>query len=90
MTKQDLVVRLAEVCGLSKAQADVVVNEVVKGVTDALVRGEEVSLPGLGKLAVKERAARTGTNPATREKIEIKASKTVAFKVAKNLKEALN
>lgn len=56
----------------------------------ALISGKELSLPGIGKLTVTERSARTGRNPKTGETIEIAASKSAKFAVTRSLKEALN
>ncbi len=56
---------------------------------DALTRGDELTLPGIGKMTVKDRPARTGRNPATGESIEIPAKRTVRLVAAKALKDAL-
>ena len=56
----------------------------------ALFEGDEVPLPGLGKLVVVQRAARTGRNPRTGAEVKIDASKVVKFKLGKALKESLN
>ena len=58
-------------------------------VSKHLKRGDRVRIVGLGILQVRKRAARTGRNPATGEPIQIKASKKVAFRAAKELKEAV-
>lgn len=59
-------------------------------ITDTLTAGDFVEIQGIGRLVPKDRAARTGRNPATGEAIEIAASKTVAFRLSKTLKDALN
>lgn len=74
---------------LNKTTSKVVMNAVIDMIADALKGGDKVELPGLGKLEVKERAARNGRNPATGESIAIAASKTVKFNVAKAVKDAL-
>ena len=56
---------------------------------DHLKRGDRLRINGLGILEVKSRAARTGRNPATGEVIQIKASKKIAFRAAKELKDAV-
>jgi len=57
--------------------------------TKHLKKGERIRIAGLGILQVRKRAARMGRNPATGEQIKIKASKKVAFRAAKDLKEAI-
>jgi DNA-binding protein HU-beta len=72
---------------LSKKQAHGLLADVVTAVTAHLKKGARIRMSGLGTLEVKKRAARMGRNPATGEPIQIKASKKVAFRVAKELKE---
>ena len=88
MSKKDLADKAAEVTGLSKKQASETVNAVFDAIIETLKDGGEVSVSGFGKFEVAERAARQGVNPATGEKIEIAASKSVKFKAAKALKDA--
>ena len=90
MNKTELVAAVAAKAELSKKQAEAAVAAVLGAVTDALADGEKVSLVGFGTFEVKERAARTGLNPRTKEKIEIAASKAPAFKAGKALKDAVN
>ena len=78
-----------EATGLTKDQINTVAKATVAGIASALKGSEEVSLAGFGKFQVVERAERMGRNPATGEAIKIKASKKVAFRVAKDLKEAV-
>ena len=75
---------------LTKAQAKALVDGVFKAVTEAAVKGEEVSIQGFGKFKVHAKPARTGRNPATGSTIQIAASKKVAFQPAKQLKDAVN
>lgn len=75
---------------LTKAQAKTLIDGVFKSLTEAAVRGEEVSIPGFGKFKVQAKPARTGRNPATGAAMEIAASKKVAFQAAKQLKDAVN
>lgn len=89
MNKTDLVSHVANNTDLSKKDAQVVVDAVISGISSALAKGEKVSLPGFGSFEVRTRAARQGINPATREPMEIKASKSVGFKAGKQLKESL-
>ena len=64
-------------------------EELVGMITKHLKKGERVKIVGLGILQVRNRAARTGRNPATGEAIQIKASKKIAFRASKDLKEAI-
>jgi DNA-binding protein HU-beta len=81
--------QLAEAHALPKKQAHGLLADFVAAVTRHLQQGDRLRLGGLGTLEVKARAARTGRNPATGETIQIKASKKVAFRAAKELKEAI-
>ena len=89
MNKTDLVAAVAAKAELSKKDADAAVTAVFDAITGALADGDKVSLVGFGTFDVKARAARTGLNPRTKEKIEIPASKAPAFKAGKALKDAV-
>lgn len=80
---------LAEKHEMSKKQAGAVLEDLVTMVTKHLKKGDKVRITGLGILQVRKRPARMGRNPATGEAIKIKASKKVAFRAAKELKEAV-
>jgi len=84
-----LAASLAENHEMPKKQAEAVLNDLVELVTKHLKKGDRIRLVGLGVLQVRKRAARMGRNPATGEPIQIKASKKVAFRAAKELKEAV-
>ena len=86
---KQLAANLAESHEMPKKQSEAMLNELVTMVTKHLKKGEKVRLTGLGILQVKKRAARMGRNPATGEAIKIKASKKLAFRAAKELKEAV-
>lgn len=90
MNKSDLIAKIANDAGLTKTQATAAMQAVEVGITEALTNGETVQLVGFGTFSVKEKAERTGRNPKTGESIQIPAKKTVAFKVGKALKEAVN
>jgi DNA-binding protein HU-beta len=90
MNKTDLIDAIAESADISKAAAGRALDGFVDAVTDALKKGDQVSLVGFGSFTVRERAARTGRNPQTGATIEIKASKSPAFKAGKALKDAVN
>lgn len=90
MTKADLVNAMAEKAGLSKADAEKALKAFCDSVTDALKAGEKLSLVGFGTFSVSKRAARTGQNPQTGQKINIPAANTPKFKAGKALKDAVN
>lgn len=90
MKKNELVEKVAEGASLTKADAERAINALVNAVSEALVDGDKVTLKGLGTFEVRERKARTGINPRTRETIEIAASKVPAFKASSTLKDAVN
>ena len=89
MNKTELIAQVAEKTGLSKKDSELAVNASLETITETLIRGEKVQLVGFGSFEVKERAARTGTNPATGAAIEIPASKAPVFKAGKALKESI-
>ena len=81
--------QLAEGHQLPKKLAQDLLSGLVDGVTRHLKQGDRVRISGLGTLEVRKREARTGRNPATGEMMQIAASKKVAFRAAKELKEAV-
>jgi DNA-binding protein HU-beta len=88
-TLKHLAATLAENHELSKKAAEGILTDLVGLVVKHLKKGDRVRIGGLGILQVRKRAARMGRNPATGEAIKIKASKKVAFRAAKELKEAV-
>ena len=74
---------------MPKKKAEEILGDLVGLVTKHLKKGDRIRLAGLGILVVRKRAARMGRNPATGQPIQIKASKKVAFRAAKELKEAV-
>ena len=89
MNKTELIAAMAETSGLSKKDCDAALAAFITTVETALKSGEKVQLIGFGSFEVKERAARTGRNPRTKETVEIPASKAPAFKAGKALKDAI-
>jgi DNA-binding protein HU-beta len=89
VTLKHLAAALSESHGLPKKQAEAVLGDLVVLTTKHLKKGDKIRLSGLGILQVRKRAARMGRNPATGEAIKIKASKKIAFRAAKELKEAV-
>ncbi len=89
MNKAELVAAVAEKAGLSKKDSEKAVNAAFETITETLVAGEKVQLVGFGAFEVKERGARVGRNPQTKEEITIPASRVASFKVGKALKDAV-
>ena len=89
VTMKHLAANLAENHEMSKKQTEAVLGDLVSLVTKHLKKGDRIRIGGLGILQVRKRPARMGRNPATGEAIKIKASKKVAFRAAKDLKEAV-
>ncbi len=90
MNKNDLVSDISSTSGISKGDADKVVDAWCSAITDALSQGEEVRLTGFGRFSVANRSARVGRNPRTGEPINIAASRQPKFKAGKQLKDAVN
>ena len=87
MNKSELINAVAEKAELSKKDSEAAVTATLDAITAALAEGEEVRLVGFGTFEVKKREARIGRNPATKEEIQIPATKVPAFKPGKLLKE---
>ena len=89
VTLRHLAMALADSNDLKKAQVNAMLMDMVGEIAKHLKKGRRIRLNGLGILQVRKRPARMGRNPATGEAIKIKASKKVAFRAAKDLKEAV-
>ncbi|MDD3164745.1 MAG: HU family DNA-binding protein [Oscillospiraceae bacterium] len=89
MNKTELIAAAAEKSGLSKKDTEKALGAVLESITDALVAGDKVQMVGFGVFEVKERSARTGRNPKTKEVIQIPASKSPIFKAGKALKDTV-
>ena len=89
MNKTELIAAMAETSGLSKKDCDAALAAFITTVETALKYGEKVQLIGFGSFEVKERAARTGRNPRTKEIVEISASKAPVFKAGQAFKDAI-
>ena len=83
MTKTELINAVAEKAELTKKDADKAVSAVIDTITESLAKGEKIQLVGFGTFEVRERAAKEGINPATKEKMNIPAKKVPAFKAGK-------
>jgi DNA-binding protein HU-beta len=90
MNRSELAQQVATRSGVDNSQAKAAVDAVFETITDELSSGNEVAVSGFGKFSVADRAARQGVNPATGEKIQIKASKAAKFSPASGLKNTLN
>ena len=90
MNKTELIEAIAKETGLKKKDAEAAVGAFIGAIEDALAKGEKVQLVGFGTFEVRERAARTGINPRTKQTIEIAASKNPVFKAGKALKDSLS
>jgi DNA-binding protein HU-beta len=89
VTLRHLAVAIAEDHELPKKAAEGFLGDTVALIVKHLKKGDRIRIVGLGVLQVRKRAARLGRNPATGEQIKIKASKKVAFRASKELKEAI-
>ena len=89
MNKNELIASVAEKAEISNKDADAAVKAVTEVITEALAQGDKISLVGFGTFSVRERAARSGINPLTKEKREIAAAKVPAFKAGSVLKDAV-
>ena len=90
MTKDELVNKIAEDAGISKVEAKAALEAFTSQVSNAMAKGDKVSLVGFGTFSTSDRAARTGRNPQTGAEMQIEASTAVKFKAGKALKEAIN
>lgn len=89
MNKTDLVNVVAEKAGISKKSAEQTIGVVFEAITEGLVKEGKVQLVGFGTFEVKQRSARMGRNPKTKEPIQIPASKAPVFKPGKALKDSV-
>ncbi|MCC8047533.1 MAG: HU family DNA-binding protein [Oscillospiraceae bacterium] len=89
MNKSELVSTVADRTGLTKKDTERTLNAIFDTITESLQAGEKVQLVGFGVFDIKERAARVGRNPRTKQEIEIAASRAPTFKAGKALKDAV-
>ena len=89
MKKTELIAAVAEKTGLTKKDAERIVNATFETVTESLKKGDKVSISGFGIFEVKTREARIGRNPRTKEEIKIPATKLPTFKASKTLKDVV-
>ena len=89
MNKVELIAAVSEKVGFSKKDAEKAVAAVIESVVEAVSAGDKVQLVGFGTFEVREREARTGRNPRTKESIMIPASKQPVFKAGKSFKDSV-
>ena len=89
MNKMELVTKMAEKSNLTKKDAALALDAFIESVEEALENGEKVQLVGFGTFETRERTAREGRNPRTREVIQIPATTVPAFKAGENLKKKI-
>ena len=89
MNKTELIAEVANKAGLCRKGAEKALGAVVETITEAVVKGDKVQLVGFGSFETKQREARTGRNPKTKETIEIPATRVPVFKAGKALKDAV-
>ena len=87
MNKTDLIAAAAQSAGVSKKDAERVLNAALDHIAASLASGNKVQLSGFGIFEVKDREARVGRNPRTKEPVEIPATRTPVFKPSKALKD---
>jgi DNA-binding protein HU-beta len=90
VNKTELIEITAEDSGLARDDAAKVIDSMLTAVTNTLIRGEDVTIPGFGKFSTVQRAARMGRNPATGAELEIKAATAPKFIAGAGLKAAVN
>lgn len=90
MNKSGLIEVLAEKAGVTKKQAEQIVNLIFDSMKDALVNGDRIEIRGFGSFTVKSYGAYTGRNPKTGERVSVPPKKLPSFKVGKELRENVN
>lgn len=90
MNKKELIKSMVEKSNLSKGNAEKALNSLIETIEESLSNGESIQLIGFGTFLVKERAARMGRNPRTKEEIAIPATKVPTFKAGKEFKEKID
>ena len=89
MNKTELITLPAQSAGLTRKDTERVINAAIDAITAALVNGDKVQLSGFGSFEVKDREARVGRNPHTKETVEIPATKVPVFKASKVLRDTV-
>jgi DNA-binding protein HU-beta len=90
MNKSDLIANVATKTGLSKKESAAALDATLAAITEALAKGDSLTLVGFGTFAVSERTAREGINPQTKAAIQIKAARIPKFRPGKALRDSIN
>ena len=90
MNRSEFCARIADRSSLSSADAASAVTAVISTITEALARGETVTIAGFGRFATKDRAARVARNPRSGEAVPVAASRVPTFKAGKTLRDAVD
>jgi DNA-binding protein HU-beta len=90
MNKAEVVDQVSERAGMSKKDAQTAVEAILETIEETLARGEDVTFTGFGKFVVRDRAARMGVNPRTKERVEIAATRAPRFSPGSQLKQAVS
>jgi integration host factor subunit alpha len=90
LTKEKIITSLYDQVGLSKNQAQNVVEKLLEIIKETLEKGEDVLISGFGKLVVKEKTSRRGRNPQTAEELRLRARRVVVFKTSGVLRDRIN
>lgn len=89
MNKGEVVTKMSDLSGMTKKDSEKALNVLLEVIEEAMVKGDKVQLVGFGSFETKERAARKGRNPQTKQEIEIPASTVPVFKAGKAFKDAV-
>ena len=89
MNKTELITLSAQNAGMTRKDAERLINAAIDAITAALANGDKVQLSGFGSFEVKDREARMGRNPHTKEAVEIPATKVPVFKASKALRDTV-
>ena len=89
MNKTELIAVVSQAAGLTKKETERVINAALDTITASLIEGEKVQLSGFGTFEVKDREARIGRNPHTKEAIDIPATRVPSFKASQALKDTV-
>ena len=89
MNKTDLIAVVSQTAGLTKKDTERVINAAFEAITASLVKGEKVQISGFGTFETKDREARVGRNPHTKEAIDIPATRVPSFKASQALKDTV-
>ena len=90
MNKKELITILSEEAGLPAVKSGEYLDQVLEIMTEALERGEKVKIYGFGNFSVREKRARKGRNPKTRQAVKIPARRVVRFKASPTLRKKVN